>query len=175
VKKVLVVFLLLYFTLPAWAQEKVKIGVVDIQRVISESQAYKKAKEKFQAQVKKVESELLKEKQEVEKLKTDFGKRGPLLKEEERRNLEKEIQRRERGYLLNARDFQEELRQKENELMSEIFREIVKVVTEVGKSEKFALILDSSQVPYSDQAIDVTTKVIEIYNSRATGKATKGK
>ena len=37
----------------ATAQERIKIGFIDIQRVISESQAGKQAKERFQAQVKK--------------------------------------------------------------------------------------------------------------------------
>lgn len=158
------------FLAPAWAQEKLKIGVVDIQRVIQESQPGKRAKENFQAQVRKVEAELLKEKEAVEKLKVDFSKRGLLLREEERRNLEKEIQKRERGYILSARDSQEELRQRENELMSEIFRNIVQIVTEVGKKEGFSLILERSQVPYSDQAMDITNRVIELYDQRAAGE-----
>ncbi len=176
-KKSFALFLLLFFVLPAWAQEKVKIGVVDIQRVISESQAGKVAKERFRTHVKKVETELLREKQEVERLKGDFEKKSPLMKEEDRRNLEKEIQKRERGYVLSARDFQEELRQKEGEMTGEIFKDIVKVVGEVGKADKFSLIVERSQVPYSDDGIDITKKVIDLYNSRtpAPGKVTKGK
>jgi outer membrane protein len=77
-----------------WAQEKVKIGFVDVQRAISESNAGKRAKERFQAQVKKAEGDLLKEKSELERLKTDFDKKGPLLKDEEKRNLEGDLQRR---------------------------------------------------------------------------------
>jgi len=170
VRKLFALLSFFLFLAPVWAQERVKIGVVDIQRVIQESQPGKRAKENFQAQVKKVEAELLKEKEAVEKLKADFGKRSLLLREEERRNLEKEIQKRERGYILSTRDFQEELRQRENELMSEIFRDIVRIVTEVGKKEGFALILEKSQVPYSDQAMDVTNKIIELYDSRTAGE-----
>lgn len=174
-KKEIAVCLLVLFALPAWAEEKLRIGVVDIQRVISESQAGKTAKEKFRSQVKKVEADLLKEKQEVEKMKSDFDKKSPLMNEEDRRNLEKEIQKRERGYMLSARDSQEELRQREGEMTGEIFKDIVKIVGDVGKAEKFSLILERSQVPYSDEAIDITKQVIERYNSRAPGKVTKGK
>ncbi|MEK6602111.1 MAG: OmpH family outer membrane protein [Candidatus Binatota bacterium] len=172
-----IVFLALFFAFPAGAQEKLRIGVVEIQRVISESRPGKMAKEKFRAQVKKIEGDLLKEKQEVEKLKGEFDKKSPLMKEEDRRNLEKEIQRRERGYVLSTRDFQEELRQREGEMTAEIFKDIVKVVSDVGKAEKFLLILERSQVPYSDDAIDITKKVIDLYDSRtpAPGKVTKGK
>lgn len=176
-KKEYTIFLLLLIALPAWAQEKLKVGMVDIQRVISESQPGKAAKEKFQTQVKKVEGDLLREKQAVEKMKSDFDKKSPLMNEEDRRNLEKEIQKRERGYMLSGRDFEQELRQREGEMTTEIFRDIVKIVGEVGKAEKFSLILERSQVPYSDEAIDVTKKIIDLYNSRAPapGKVTKGK
>jgi len=177
VKNKYAIFLLLLIAMPAWAQEKLKIGVVDIQRVISESQSGKAAKDKFQTQVKKIEADLLREKQTVEKMKSDFEKKSALMNEEDRRNQEKEIQKRERGYVLGMRDYEQELRQREGEMTSEIFKGIVKIVSEMGKGEKFSVIFERSQVPYSDDAIDVTKKVIELYNSRAPapGKVTKGK
>lgn len=174
-KKGFAFFLFLLFAVPAWAQEKAKLGFVDIQRAIGESQAGKRAKERFQAQVKKVETDLLKEKQEMERLKVDFDKKGPLLKEEERKNLEKEFQRRYLGYQRSMRDYQEELRQREGEMTAEILKDLERVVTEVGRSEKFTLILERSQVLYTDQGIDITNRVIELYNSRTSGKVTKGK
>jgi outer membrane protein len=175
VKKGWVVFLLLLLASPASAQDKVKIGFIDLQRVISESQAGKKAKERFDSELKKVEAELLKERQEVERLKSDFDKRSVLLKEEERRNLEKEVQRRVVGYQRSMRDYQEELRQREGEMTGEILKEIEKIVAEVGKSEKFTLILERAQILYTDQAIDITNRIIELYNNRTTGKGAKGK
>ncbi|MBI2999971.1 MAG: OmpH family outer membrane protein [Deltaproteobacteria bacterium] len=167
--------LLVLLAMPVWAQEKVKIGFIDLQRAISESQAGKKAKERFETEVKKFEAELLKEKHEVERLKGDFEKRSPLLKEEERRNLEKEFQRRYLGYQRVMRDSQEELRQKEGEMTAEILKELEKIVAEVGKGENFTLIFERSQLPYSDPGIDIPNRVIQLYNTRAPAKGTKGK
>ena len=169
------VALLALLSVPVWAQEKVKIGFIDLQRAISESQAGKKAREKFEAEVKKIEGDLLKEKQEMERLKGDFDKRSPLLKEEERRNLEKEFQKRYLGYQRVMQDSQEELRQKEREMTGEILKELEKIVAEVGKGENFTLILERSQVLYTDQGVDITNKVIQLYNSRAPAKGAKGK
>ncbi|HEV8341050.1 MAG TPA: OmpH family outer membrane protein [Candidatus Binatia bacterium] len=174
-KKGWMVFFMLLFSASAWAQEKIKMGYIDIQRAIVESQSGKKAKENFQAQVKKAEGELLKEKQELERLKSDLDKKSPLLKEEERRSLEKELDRRYVGYQRTMRDSQEELRQRENEMTAVILRELEKIVAEIGKNEKFTLILERSQVLYIDQGIDITNKVIEVYNSRSPGKVTKAK
>ena len=161
----LVIGMLLLTCSSAWAQG-VKIGFIDIQRIVAESQAGKKAKDRFQAQVKKAEADIQKERQDLEKLKTDLDKKGPLLKEEERRNLEADFQRRSVALQRSMSDQQQELQRKNNEMMAEILKELEQVVTEVGKSEKFTLILERSQILYSDQAVDITSKVIEVYNNR---------
>lgn len=150
----------------ALAQERIKIGFIDIQRVISESQPGKRAKERFQAQVKKAESDVVKERQDLEKLKADIEKKGPLLKDEERRNLEADYQRRSVTLQRAMSDYQQELQQKNNEMMADILKELEQIVNEVGKADKFTLILERSQILYSDQGIDITSKVIETYNSR---------
>jgi outer membrane protein len=162
------VFLAIVF-LPAtgWGQDRVKIGFIDVQRAISESVAGKRARERFQAQVKKAEADLLREKNELERLKGELDKKGPLLKDDERRNLEGDLQRRYVNYQRSMNDQQQELRQKENEMTSDILKELEKIVNEVGKAEKFTLILERSQILYSDQGIDITGRVIEAYNSRA--------
>jgi outer membrane protein len=170
VKHWLVLVVLAFSPALVSAQEKIKIGFIDIQRAITESAAGKKAKARFDAQVKKAESDLLKEKQELERLKSDFDKKGPLLKEDERRNLEADLERRFRQYQRTGQDHQQELRQKEGELTSDILKELQQIVTEIGKAEKFTLIFERSQILYHDQGIDITNKVIETFNSRAKTK-----
>lgn len=148
------------------AQERVKIGFIDIQRVIAESQAGKRAKDRFLAQVKKAEADLQKERQDLERLRNDIDKKGPLLKEEERRNMEGDLQKRSVNLQRTQGDYQQDLRQKENQMMSDILKELEVIVNEVGKTDKFTLILERSQILYSDQGIDITNKVIETFNSR---------
>lgn len=151
----------------SFAQERIKIGYIDIQRVIGESQAGKRARDRFQAQVKKAEADIVKERQDIERLKSDLDKKGPLLKDEERRNLELDLQKRSVNLQRSMSDYQQDLQVKNNEMMSDILKELEKIVNEVGKAEKFTMILERSQILYSDQGIDITSKVIETYNSRA--------
>ena len=162
----LVVGMLVVSCSVALAQERIKIGFIDIQRIIAESQAGKKAKDRFQAQVKKAEADVQKERQDLERLKGDLDKKGPLLKEEERRSLEADFQKRSVSLQRTMGDYQQDLQRKNNEMMAEILKELEQVVTEIGKAEKFTLILERSQILYSDQATDITSRVIEVYNSR---------
>jgi outer membrane protein len=167
VKYWLVVGMLVFGYSLSHAQERIKIGYIDIQKVISESQAGKRARDRFQAQVKKAESDIMKERQDIERLKAELDKKGPLLKDEERRNIEADLQKRSINLQRSMSDHQQELQVRNNEMMSEILKELEKIVNEVGKAEKFTLILERSQILYSDQGIDITSKVIDTYNSRA--------
>lgn len=151
----------------AVAQDRLKIGYVDIQRVIAESQAGKRAKDRFQAQIKKAEADVQRERSELERIRADLDKKGALLKDEERRNLEADFQKRSVNLQRTMGDYQQDLRNKENEMMADILKELEGVVTDLGKSEKFTLILERSQILYSDPGSDITTRVIEAYNSRA--------
>lgn len=172
-KIVSAIFLFLLLAVPVRSQEGVKIGFVDLDRALNESRAGRSALEKLQAEVKETESSLLKEKQDLERLRSDIDKKRLLLKEVERRNLEKDFQRRVRNYQRAMRDSQEELNQRKNELMADILKGLEKVVTAIGKKEKFTLILERSQVLYTDQGVDITDMVISRYD-RSGGKNVTG-
>jgi len=167
VKYWLVLILVALSWVPCWAQDRMKIGYIDVRRVVSESTAGKRAGDRLQVQVKKAEADTLRERQELERIRNDLDKKGPLLKEEERRNLESDFQRRSVTLQRTMTDLQQELQLKEREMMQDILKELEGVVNEVGKAEKFTLILDRSQILFADQAVDITSRVIEAFNSRA--------
>jgi outer membrane protein len=152
---------------PGMAQDRMKVGFIDVRRVVSESAPGKRAGERLQVQFKKAEADTLKERQELERLRSDLEKKGPLLKEEERRNLESDFQRRSVNLQRTMSDLQQELQLKEREMMQDILKDLEGIVSEVGKADKFTLILDRSQILFADQGIDITNRVIETFNSRA--------
>jgi outer membrane protein len=167
VKYWLVLLLLGLSWTPGMAQDRMKIGYIDVRRVVTESAPGKRAGERLQAQYKKAEADALRERQDLERLRTDLEKKGPLLKEEERRNLESDFQKRSVILQRTMGDLQQEIQSKEREMMQDILKDLEGIVNDFGKAEKFTLILDRSQILFGEQGIDVTNKVIETFNSRA--------
>ena len=159
------------------AEEKVKFAYVDLQKALIESDAGKKAKERFQAQVTRLQGGLEKQKSEVEKLKTEIEKKGSVLREEERRNLEREYQRKFTLLQQDYKDSQAELQQRDNELTAEVLKEITEVIQEIGMKEGYTLIVEKSSggLLYADAAIDITKKVIASYNAKQTDQSRKKK
>lgn len=163
----LALFLLGFSWTSGVAQDRIKIGYLDVQRALAESNAGKRAGDRFQAQIKKAEADTQKDRQDLERMRGDIDKKAPLMKEEERRNLETDFQKRSVQLQRTMGDLQQDLENKRREMMQGLLKELEGVVNDYGKAEKFTLILDRQQILFADQAVDVTNKVIEAYNSRA--------
>lgn len=78
----------------ALAETTPKIGYVDLQRALNESDAGKKAKEEFKVQVDKLQASLKKQKDDIDAMKDQLEKKAVVMKEEERANLEDQYQDR---------------------------------------------------------------------------------
>lgn len=147
-----------------------KIGYVDLQKALNESEAGKKAKNVFKAEVDRMEQSLERRKGEVEKLKDELEKKGLLLKEEERDSLERDYRQKLRDFERQYKDSQQELQIKDRELTGRILEELRQVIYDMGEQGNYTLILEGNNtvVLYGSKAIDLTETVIKTYNTRGT-------
>lgn len=174
---VLLLTLLLLVAAVARAEE-FKLGTVDLQRALNECDAGKKAKENFKSQVDKLQADLNKQKADIEKIKDEVEKKGMVLKEEERKNIERDYQKKLRDFQRTYKDSQAELQQRDNELTSEILRDLQEVIAEFGAKQNFTLVLEASNtgaVLYNSRAIDITEQVILEYNGKRKNEGGAGK
>jgi outer membrane protein len=148
--------------------EDLKIGYVDLQKALNESEAGQKAKEVFKAEVDRMEQSLEKRKNEVTKLKDELEKKGLLLKEEERDSLERDYRQKLRDFERQYKDSQQELQIKDRELTGRILEELRQVLRDMGEQGNYTLILEGNNtvVLYGSKAIDLTETVIKTYNAK---------
>lgn len=161
----------------AFAQSVPKIGYVDLQRALNESEAGKKAKEEFKVQVDRLQAQLKKQKDDIDNLKEQLEKKALVMKEEERANLEDEYRRKLRDFERNYKDSQADLQKKDNELTGGIIKELQDVIRDYGEREGYTLIMEntSSAVLYGAKSSDLTDEVIRQYNGQHPGKKKKEK
>jgi outer membrane protein len=148
--------------------QSIKFGYVDLQRALNESDAGRRAKADFKKQVDRLQGDLKKQKDDLDALREQLEKKGPVMKDEERRNLELDLQRKARDFERAYKDSQGELQLKDNELTAEILRGLQAVIAEFGKQEGYTLILEnsSSTVLYAATDADLTDRIIKLYNER---------
>jgi len=156
----------------ALAEGALKIGYVDLQRALNESESGKKAKEDFKVQVDKLQAQLKRQKDEIDSLKEQLEKKSVVMKEEERANLEDEYRRKLRDFERNYKDSQADLQKKDNELTGAIIKDLQDIIREYGEREGYTLILEStsSAVLYGTKSADLTDEVMKQYNSARPGK-----
>ena len=167
--RVILLVLLTALATPAWGQD-LKVGFVNLQRAISVSQRGKDARKSFQAALKDRREALSKEQKAIEKQGKDLEKQALLMKESERVRARRQFQLRVRDHERKMRDVREELALKEREITDEILKDLQKIIVEVGKTGKFTMILERSQLLYTDKGTDITDDVIELYNKRLQKK-----
>ena len=152
---------------PVFADE-VKIGYVDLQRALNDSNAGKRARDEFKVQVDKAQASLKKQKDELDGLREQLEKKSLVMKDEERRNMEKELARKGRDFERAYKDSQGDLQAKDNELTAGILRDLQKVIKEYGDKQGYTLILENSSnaVLYGAKDADLTDQIIKIYDAR---------
>ncbi|UCD70701.1 MAG: OmpH family outer membrane protein [Syntrophobacterales bacterium] len=153
------------FGVPAHASE-IKIGYIDIARVLNESEPGKEAKVVMEGEYQKFQNEIAQRQRELKALQETLQKQELMLSEKARKEKEREYQNKLKESKRWAEDRQGELKQKEIELTKAALKDLEATLKKLGEEEKFTLILAKNEtILYISSAIDLTNRVIQILNS----------
>ena len=158
--------LLLGGTGPAGAAQPIRLGVVDIQQVLNQSQKGTAMKQKLDRDRAVRQKELDAKQQELMKLQADLEKQAPLLSEQAKREKSENLQRLIRDARRIAedsnRDFEKQVREAEMSITQEIFA----VIQEYGRDQGYSVIMERSTLIYTSPAMDLTSEIIKRYDAK---------
>lgn len=159
-----------------------RIGVVNVQRVLSQSFAGKEATQALEKEKTRLQGVLQTKKGEVDKLAKDaqdlqieIEQKGAIWREEERARKTADLRRRQRDILREQdemkrllEDSQRDLSERQRQAITQVIKELRDIVHQIGRDDKLDLILDStmSGVLFATPASDITDKVIRVYDSK---------
>lgn len=154
-----------------------KIGYIDLQKVMMESEKGKEAKKNLADEFEKLRKTLTQKQDELQKMKDALEKQATTMTPEARSDKEKQYQAKVKDYQRVQSDYETELRQKDQEFSQKILKELEEIVKVLGESEKYSLILEKTQagILFATPAVDATDKVISLYNDSAKKKPTPRK
>lgn len=173
-KKILlsVLILFLFSAATSKAADTNKIGFVDLQRAIVESEAGKKARVDLEAFGKSKQGTIDEKLANINKLEDELAKQASVLSAAARKSKEEELEKLQRDFQRLVADSRAELQKKENELTSAILKDMIELIEEVGESEGYTIILSSEFIIYHKKEIDITDSIIKKFNE-SSGKAKK--
>ncbi|HEV8246003.1 MAG TPA: OmpH family outer membrane protein [Polyangiaceae bacterium] len=151
---------------PASAAEP-RIGVVDTQRAIMETEdglrmqaTLKKLFDSRQRELDKKQEELAKEREDIEKQRDVLSKTA----------LAKRVDKWQREMVQLQTvfvDYNKELQKKQNELTQPIFQKAMGPIRRMATQDGYDIIVDKQAVPYVRSDLDLTDRVITLYNQGA--------
>jgi outer membrane protein len=152
------------------ALAETKIAIVDLEKTVFESGQGKAAKERLGKRADKMQSDLQKKKEGLEKLDADLKKQESVLSAEALRDKKRELERGQRDLAQQARDYQEELTEAQNTAFSPILKEVRAIIEKMAAEKGYTLVMQAGPgVVYSAPGMDITDEVIKAYDASSKG------
>lgn len=157
---------------PATAPSSLKIGYIDVQRVLARSAAGVAAREQLEKERAGIQKEMDGRRQELEKLRDEIEKKGPLMTADARRDKQEQFDRKRRDAARAADDYQKELEKREAALLQKVLQEMGGVIERVGKEKNYFMIVEkrNAGVLYATADADLTDEVIRAYDAGSKKK-----
>ena len=146
--------------------EELKMGFVDIQKALNESDSGKKAMGELEGQRKKTQTKINDKIAAKEKMQAELDKQENVLSPEAKREKTDEIEKMERDIENTINEANTDLQKKLRNLNLSILSELNEVIDDFGKTEGYAIIFPADAVIYTSKAVDITDSVIKRYNDR---------
>lgn len=166
-KKVLslVVVLMLAMTSSAFAQGKV--GVIDLQAALIQTEAGKKALSELQAEGQKAQARIQQLQNEIATMQKEIEAQRSVLSQDAIQKKLADIQKKQVEGERFVSDTQAELQRKEQAIVNSIAPGMVEVVNQYAKDNKYDFVIDAKAgVYYVAPANNITDAVVKIYNSK---------
>ncbi len=163
-KKLVIISVLAALLVPSVSWAKFKVGYVDMQRVLQESERGKKLLERLQSEKQEKEEDLKLKQQELKQLKDEFDRTKNMLSPQKRAEKETELMRKMQEFQNLVNQYQLELQQKQNEYTQQAVSEIKIIISNYAQKHGYDLILVKDAVLYMPSAYDITDEIIKEYN-----------
>lgn len=167
-KKVLFVSVLGLLPTMGLAQD-LKIGVVNPSRLLEEAPQAKVALSKLEKEFAARDNKLLKEQKAIKQDEEKLARDGAIMSEAARRKLERDILSRKRDLRRALDELREDRTFRSNEERGKLLRYVNDAITEVGKQEKYDLILYEG-IAFANPNIDLTGMILKRLQNEAKAK-----
>jgi len=148
---------------PIVQAQELKIGVVNSDRILRDSQPARAAMQKLEGEFAKRDKDL----QEMgARLKTSaerFEKDGPVMSETDRVRRQRELAELDREFQRKQREFREDFNQRRNEELQGLLERTNRIIRQIAEQEKFDLIVQ--EAVYFNPRIDMTERVLRALNN----------
>ena len=172
-KKFLVglIFFLSCFVASNCISADLKIGVMNVQKVIVECDAGKAAKARFDTKMKELQAKFKAEEEALKDLQEEIKKKSSAWSEDKKAEKVREFQNKGRDLQAKTEQARFEMKKLQDKELEPILKALEKVVDDYGKKNGYSTIMDDkNSVIYFDKSLDITDVIVKKLNGELAGK-----
>ena len=158
-KKSLLTFLLIFLSIIAYSSE-LKIGIVDVNKILKESpqtiSANKKLEKEFGSRTEKLKAKIVSLQSDEKK----YQKEALTLSDDQKDKSEKSIQQRRIEIQRLERELREDMDLRRREEIGDLQEKINQTIDKIARDEKYDLILYNG-IAYASENVDITNRIIK--------------
>lgn len=143
------------------------VGVVDLQRVLLETEAGKRARDVLSNFMKNRQAVIELEEKELKRMEEDLVKQASVLSAGGRKDREELLRRRVGEFQQRANEMNREVQEKQKEVLEGFREKAERVVGKVAQELGLLVVMEKGKggpTVYSDATLDISARVIEEFN-----------
>ncbi|HET7921648.1 MAG TPA: OmpH family outer membrane protein [Gammaproteobacteria bacterium] len=138
---------------------ELRIGVVNMQRLLQQSPQAQSASKKMEKKFDSRRKGLLDEQNKIKDLQDKINKNGAIMSANQLQDMQGQLSDLQRDFNRKQGDYLDDLNSQRNEELGKLQHDIVQAVQEFAKDKQYNLIIGEG-VFYADNAVDVTDQVL---------------
>ncbi len=146
------------------APKAVKIGIVDLQKIMQTSSQMKSIQQKLETQFKARREKLIAAETSLKSDMEKFKRDSAIMSAAQKKDFEKKIVTAQQQFERDGQQYQQELTAAHNEAMEGLYTKVRAAINKTAKDEQYDLIMQKDAAPFSVATLDVTDKIIKAIN-----------
>lgn len=138
-----------------------KIGIVDLQKIMQTSNQMKTIQQKLEKDFKPRRDKLVAMEEGLKQDMDKFKRDGSVMSESQKKDLEKKILTTQQTFEREGQQYQQELSAAHNEAMEDLYGKIRKAIAKVAETDKYEVVLQKDAAPFSSPNLEITDSVIK--------------
>lgn len=156
---------------PAAFAQQLRFAVVDVQRAVMETEDGLRAQATLKKFFDKRQQELDAKQTELQKQREEIEKQSKVISQQALQKRMEDWQKQMVELQTVFVEYNKELQKKQGELTQPIYGKIMGLLRRLATQDGYDAILEKQAVPYMRNDLDLTDKIIQMYNSGAPGAA----
>jgi outer membrane protein len=141
--------------------DNVKVGIVDLQKIMQTAPQMKAIQQQLEKNFKPRRDKLVAMEESLKKDMEKFKRDNAVMSDAQKKDLEKKILAAQQLFEREGQQYQQELSTAHNEAMEGLYTKIRTAIKKVAETKKYDIILQKDAAPYSVDSLDVTADVMK--------------